>query len=278
MLTTKLKEDLIDQLMNKAQDLDVAILNYTLGEDFFFLDALSLYQNGNGGFGKGLFIDNYNPNSTAFVTFYALCLLYIFKVDNVEYDKMIKKALTYLYHKAKREDNLLVIGEESNNNYAHSSFFHYPQSIDYKLTIGVIGITLLLVDNTNPYYKLAIEEYNKIKDRINIDDFNKDNVIYLAILKAGLDKINISNNIDVSSLIDIKNVIEVAEFIDVDKDILNRALKALVDTINSNGLWDYRVYWGNTYPEADVAELKWSFRKTALNFYYLNKYKFVEYE
>ena len=272
LLSLKLQDDLINQIYNKAQDLDVAILNYVLGDDTFYLDALSLFQNKDGGFGHNLYIDNYNLNSTAYTSYYALKLLYLYKNDNKQKQLMLNKVLTYLYHKAIYVNDLLIKVTSDNDNYAHSSYFNYVNEGDLSLTCGVIGLTLLLTDNKSPYNKLAVEKYQKIKNTIN-----KINQIDLAILIDGLDKRNIKHNYKLNEdELNINNIVEINEYLAANKELLERALNNLVLTINNNGLWDVKLNWGNNYAEQATAEIKWCFRKTVINFYYLKKYKLVE--
>ncbi len=272
LLSLKLQDDLINQIYNKAQDLDVAILNYVLGDDTFYLDALSLFQNKDGGFGHNLYIDNYNLNSTAYTSYYALKLLYLYKNDNKQKQLMLNRVLTYLYHKAIYVNDLLIKVTSDNDNYAHSSYFNYVNEGDLSLTCGVIGLTLLSTDNKSPYNKLAVEKYQKIKNTIN-----KINQIDLAILIAGLDKRNIKHNYTLNEdELNINNIVEINEYLAVNKELLERALNNLVLTINNNGLWDVKLNWGNNYPEQATAEIKWCFRRTVMNFYYLKKYKLVE--
>ena len=72
------------QMFNKARDVDVAVFNAITSEldKEFVLDSLMMYQNTDGGFGGGLFIDNYNPASSIYVTYEALRILYICGFDS----------------------------------------------------------------------------------------------------------------------------------------------------------------------------------------------------
>lgn len=277
-LSFEIQQNLITQILNKAQDIDVAILSYIQGEKDFFIDALMLYQNNNGGFGHNLYIDNYNPNSTSFTTLYALKLLYKFDVSSKLRDILVNKAFTYLYHKAYLEDDYYTIAEPDNNKYAHSQEFEYPAPKNIALTLGVIGVTLLLLDSNKPYYKLALEKYNKIKDNIKLEDINSDNFIDLAILIAGLNKAKITHDLKIDpKLLNINNILEINDYVDINPDLVKEALDTLLQNINSNGLWDYELNWHNSYPEEDVATIKWTFRMAVINFYYLKKYNLVDY-
>lgn len=276
-LSLELQNNLVSQIYNKAQDIDVAILSYASGEKEFFLDAMSLYQNTDGGFGHNLYIDNYNPNSSAVTSFYALILLDIFRIDSKEASLMLNKVFTYLYHKADVKDELFLSVPKDNDKYAHNSILDYKEEGSLPLTIGVLGLTFLLLDETKPYFKLALEKYNKIKNKISTFKFDSDNVITLAILISGLKKANITFEYTIdSTLVDVRNIILINEFISYDKDLLARALNTLIASINKNGLWDHNINWGNNYPEVATAAIKWSFRTSVMNFYYLNKYKLVD--
>lgn len=276
-LSLNLANDLETQLYNKAQDIDVAILNYILGDTEFFLDAITLYQNSNGGFGQGLYIDNYNTNSTAFTTYYALKLINLFSEDNKDRELIVKRAFTYLFHKAYQEDGMFLIAEPENNKFAHSNLFNYPSIKNIGLTMGIIGLSLLLNDSKNPYYKLALDLYNKNISLIAEFKEDEDSIIFKAILIKGLNKAGIKNELKIdNSKINVLNCLELADYIEIDSTLKERALNNLINTINSNGLWDYNKNWQNKYPEGDVAQIKWTFRQSVINYYYLKKYNFVE--
>lgn len=276
-LSIDLENSLQQQIYNKGQDIDVAIMSYYLDNKDFILPCLTMYQNKDGGFGHSLYIDNYNPNSTAFVTYYALKLIYLFRTNNKDEDLIIKKALTYLYHKALRKDDLFLIAEPSNNNFAHADYFTYPKDIDLSLTMGIIGLTILLVKEDNPYYKLALNLYNKYNLEINNYKENNKNIIYKAILIKGLNECNIDPDLKLDETkLDIFNILEINDFLSCNKELLDRTLDNLINTINNNGLWDYKLNWHNNYPEGDVAEIKWLLRQSVINYYYLKKYNLVE--
>ncbi len=277
-LSLDIVKNIESQIYNKGQDLDVAILNYVNGEESFVVDAISMYQNRNGGFGHGLYIDNYNVESTAFTTFYALELIYWFGGEASEKKEMLKRAFTYLYHKAYLEDELYLIAEPGNNNYAHSNEFTYPGVKDVGLTMGIIGITLLLLDESSPYYKLAIAKYNKFLQQMQVWEENENSIIFKAILIAGLNKAGIQHKFALNNkFLNVINVLKVSLYVEVPNELLARALDTLIASINNNGLWNYPLNWHNSYPEGDVAQIKWSFRQTVINYYYLKKYKLVDY-
>lgn len=274
-LTTEQISTLEMNLFNKGRDIDVALFNVSNGGDKEFVaDALSLYVNKDGGFGQGLYIDNYNPNSTAFTTYYALKLIYLYKLDDVLAKAMQKKAFTYLYHKAYQEKNIWRKGEPLNNNFAHHDDFSYPSRESLALTSGIIGLTLLMEDKTSPYYKLAINRYNLLKLALAEYDFQGDEVVELAILIAGLKKASI----DVTALdkleekLSLENIIEVNDYVEINQELLEEALDRVVDSILPVGMWENRNKWNNKYPEGDVAEIKWMGAISAQNFYYLKKY------
>ena len=64
-------------MINKTRDLELALYNCLIdGDDNLMVSyALSMYQNGDGGFGHGLEPDNTCPSSSTIATEYALSLL-----------------------------------------------------------------------------------------------------------------------------------------------------------------------------------------------------------
>lgn len=275
-LTENQISDLERGIFNKGRDIDVALFNASNGgEKEFVVDALTLYVNSDGGFGQGLFIDNYNPASTAYTTYYALKIVYMYGLDDDMTNMLLKRAFTFLYHKAYQEKNFWVKAEPSNNNFAHHDDFTYPSNESLALTSGIIGLTLLLQSPTSPYYKLALKKYNLLKPLIDAYNFKENEVVDLAILSIGLKQANIlDNNYDerISKSITLNNVLEISNYFNVKKEILEEAINLLIDQLLPVGMWENKKKWNNKYPEGDVAEIKWMGAISAENFYYIKKY------
>jgi hypothetical protein len=110
-------------LINSGRDIEVAIYNHAFFDEDkqMILDALTLYQNSDGGFGNGLEPDSLNPNSSPIQTYTALDIIYDvgFRKDsnNELLCQMLNKAFRYLYTKAPMVDGKWCLTIPSNNDF-----------------------------------------------------------------------------------------------------------------------------------------------------------------
>ena len=105
-------------MINKTRDLELPLYNCLIdGDDNLMVSyALSMYQNGDGGFGHGLEPDNTCPSSSTIATEYALSLLRRIGYDKSNLDEMTKtmvnRAFKYIFS---QETELKNIPEKIKN-------------------------------------------------------------------------------------------------------------------------------------------------------------------
>jgi hypothetical protein len=98
LLTKQKQDDMARQVSLKSRDIDICIFSALEGSlpKEMLLDCLMLYVNNDGGFGHGLYIDNYNVNSSVYQVYEAFRLLDMLDFDsscqNELYDEIINKA------------------------------------------------------------------------------------------------------------------------------------------------------------------------------------------
>lgn len=304
LLSKKAQDDIANQMCQKARDIDICLFNIIDGTmpKELLLDCLMLYETKDG-FGHGLYIDNYNTNSSVYQIYYVLYLLDLVGFDSSStedlYYTITNKCFNYLYNRAEMKDGIWNPNVESNDSFAHSMKFSYTK--DFKNTFGIaptpaiVGYTLTLCDKNKAYYKKAYRMINQIIDYFNNqDNLKEDEYISFASFFNSLKNANIKiDNLD--SLIDklaekyISNYTK--DFNDFYKakpfDVLLNIEKGnelkdleadyLISNIKSFGLWDYNGSWGwDKYPEFDSASLKWIGHITAINYFYLKKYGRLE--
>ena len=83
-LTKDMQKDMAIQMCNKARDIDICMFNAlegTMPKDYL-LDCLTLYETEDGGFGHGLYIDNYNTNASVYQVYEALKMLDLSNASN----------------------------------------------------------------------------------------------------------------------------------------------------------------------------------------------------
>ena len=307
LLTKQKQDDMARQVSLKSRDIDICIfsaLEGSLPKDML-LDCLMLYVNNDGGFGHGLYIDNYNVNSSVYQVYEAFRLLDMLDFDsscqNELYDQIINKACNYLYNRVPPVKGIWNPNTKSNNDYAHSKEFEYNEE-NKKLfglhpTAALLGYTLLFVKPTKAYYKKALATLPLIlKEFYAKEEFTKYELISFNSLLNSLRKCNLllddQKKIEeklteyvkknISSDYSNKSAnrpLEVALYLNDSAfdEAKNQELDYLIDSIAPHGMWDYNESWGyDKYAEEDSAKLKWIGAGTVNNYFLLKKYGRLE--
>ncbi|MBQ4357571.1 MAG: hypothetical protein II788_06220 [Acholeplasmatales bacterium] len=307
LLTKQKQDDMARQVSLKSRDIDICIfsaLEGSLPKDML-LDCLMLYVNNDGGFGHGLYIDNYNVNSSVYQVYEAFRLLDMLDFDsscqNELYDQIINKACNYLYNRVPPVKGIWNPNTKSNNDYAHSKEFEYNEE-NKKLfglhpTAALLGYTLLFVKPTKAYYKKALATLPLIlKEFYAKEEFTKYELISFNSLLNSLRKCNLlledQEKIEeklteyvkknISSDFSNKSAnrpLEVALYLEDSAfdEAKNQELDYLIDSIAPHGMWDYNESWGyDKYAEEDSAKLKWIGAGTVNNYFLLKKYGRLE--
>ena len=307
LLTKQKQDDMARQVSLKSRDIDICIFSALDGSlpKEMLLDCLMLYVNNDGGFGHGLYIDNYNVNSSVYQVYEAFRLLDMLDFDsscqNELYDEIINKACNYLYNRVPPVKGIWNPNTKSNNDYAHSMEFEYNEE-NKKLfglhpTAALLGYTLLFVKPTKAYYKKALATIPLIlKEFYAKEEFTKYELISFNSLLNSLRKCNllledqkkieeklteyvkknISNDFSNKSA---NRPLEVALYLEDSAfdDLKNQELDYLIDSIAPHGMWDYNESWGyDKYAEEDSAKLKWIGAGTVNNYFLLKKYGRLE--
>ncbi len=300
LLTKNMQNDMTNQMCNKARDIDICIFNALDGSmpKDFLLDCLTLYETEDGGFGHGLYIDNYNINSSSYQVYEALRMLDMVGFDSscdLElYDHIVNRCFNYLYNRAEFKDGKWNPNVKSNDDFAHAEIFSYTdlnkEIFGYHPTAAIIGYTLTLCKPTKAYYKKALRYLDDcLKYLYNSNSLNKYEAISFGSLLNSLKKANVKkeewnkieeiliknakenislNFEDINTLHPLEAAIYLND-LDLNK-LKEEELDYLISSIKSFGLWDYKGSWGwDKYPEADSASLKWIGAETVNNYYLL---------
>ena len=307
LLTKQKQDDMARQVSLKSRDIDICIFSALEGSlpKEMLLDCLMLYVNNDGGFGHGLYIDNYNVNSSVYQVYEAFRLLDMLDFDsscqNELYGQIINKACNYLYNRVPPVKGIWNPNTKSNNDYAHSKEFEYNEE-NKKLfglhpTAALLGYTLLFVKPTKAYYKKALATLPLIlKEFYAKEEFTKYELISFNSLLNSLRKCNLlledQKKIEeklteyvkknISSDFSNKSAnrpLEVALYLEDSAfdEAKNQELDYLIDSIAPHGMWDYNESWGyDKYAEEDSAKLKWIGAGTVNNYFLLKKYGRLE--
>ena len=301
-LTKNMQKDMAIQMCNKARDIDICIFNALDGSmpKDYLLDCLTLYETEDGGFGHGLYIDNYNTNASVYQVYEALRMLDMLDFDSScdldLYDHIVNKAFNFIYNRAEFKDGKWNPNVKSNDDFAHAKIFSYDEEnkelFGYHPTAAIIGYTLTLCKPTKAYYKKALRYLDDCLNYLyKANSLTKYEAISFGSLLNSLKKANIKNeewkkiedklienakdNVSLSfEDNETLHPLEAALYLD-DPDLNNlkeQELDYLISSIKSFGLWDKIGDWGwDKYPEADSASLKWIGAQTVINYYLLKK-------
>ncbi len=293
------------QMFNRARDIDVALFN-TLFSDMtrdFVSTALSGFQNRDGGFGHALEIDNYNKDSSTYQVYEALRIVVQAGFKNIKEDKtledVLKKAFNYLYNKLDNWCPLI----ESNNYAVCASWFKY-NDINIKAfgdapTPAILGYTLFLTDETNPYYKKAYKKALDLiqvflsKDELTREEFisykafieclNEKNIFPLELeslnkklydfackmVERDKSKFDTYCNLPLEMFSSYTNDDEINKLIDEHLDYI-------IESVAPHGLWEPNFYWDNDQAEASTAQIKWMGVIAIRNLLWLRKFNRIE--
>lgn len=307
LLTKAMQDDMARQMTFKARDIDMTLYNALDGsmERDFVLDSLMLYRTKDGGFAGGLYIDNYNTNTSVYQIYEAFRLLdmvdFDSSCDNELYTDIVNKACNYLYNRCEMIDNKWNPNVKSNDDFAHSKEFSFTNEnkelFGYHPTAAILGYTLKFHKPTKAYYKKALACATKmINDFMSMDkltkyEFISFNSFYNSVMNLGLfsDKLDAFKDklikmaeevvSDEFNNDDAIKPLDCAFYISSKKldELKDKQLDFIIDSIAPFGLWDHKKSWGyDKYAEEDSAMIKWVGAETVNNYFVLKKYGRIE--
>ncbi len=306
LLTKEMQDDMARQMTYKARDIDMTLYNALDGtmERDFVLDSLMLYRTKDGGFAGGLYIDNYNTNTSVYQIYEAFRLMdmvgFDSSCDNELYTDIVNKACNYLYNRAEFIDNKWNPNVKSNDDFAHSKEFSFTKEnkelFGYHPTAAILGYTLIFNKPTKAYYKKALQAANKMIDEfLTMDKITKYEFISFNSFYNSVKDLNLFPKLEefknklikmaedaVSSDFESDDTIkplDCALYISSKKldELKELQLDYLISSIASFGLWDHKKAWGyDKYAEEDSAMIKWVGAETVNNYFILKKYGRIE--
>lgn len=307
LLTKEMQDTIARQIPLKARDIDVCIygaLDGTLPKEYV-LDSLMLFRTKDGGFGHGLYIDNYNTNTSVYQIYEAFRILDMVGFDSSNEEELfidiINKAANILYNRCKMDDLKWDPNVITNNDFAHSKEFEYCEEnrklFGYHPAAALTGYTLKFFKNTKAYYKKALKNAEGLLDRLlTLDQLSKYEFISFNSLIESLDYLGLlKNKVELAK----KHLISLAEkqvttnFKEIDnvlpldasgyvfnenlKEKIDLQLDYIIESIKSHGLWEKEKSWGyNKYAEEDSAMIKWIGAESVNNYYILKKFGRLE--
>ena len=304
LLTKEMQDVIARQIYNKARDIDVALYNGLTEEEYkeYILDCLFLYVNQDGGFGNGLEIDNYNPNSSVYQTYEAFRLMAMAGIDSTCENPLLaeicQKAGNYLFNRCKIINGMWNPVEKTNNDFAHSMEYHYTDNAldtwKFHPTAAILGYILQFVAPNKVYYKKAMKQIGYVFDYYkNLDVASNYDLISLNALVGSLKKMNlykeevamletklislVTDKVNNGEDFDIAEVLTSVVVPSTLEEALDKCLDAKIDAIKSHGLWEYTKDWGtDKYAEYDSAKIKWVGAVSVNQYFLLKHYNRLE--
>lgn len=267
-----------------ARELELAIWKalFEGGESRAVADALLFYQNDDGGFGHGVDMDNWNPNSVPYNCLFVLEQLRMVGFEDMSHSVFagIKK---YLNATGPEQWHFTI---PSNQDYPHAVFHSYGEEYNKVESIGIIiGLSAFVIEYCRelPVYEKVLgilDEYISKFQNDNLGDMGPSGYITLisAMKKVGLSGYDynaleerlskvVNNTIQrnpvqwqqygyrPSEFIKSKD----SQFYKENEDIVEQELDFLVDTLPENDIWPVSWSWfqeGKVYPKEEAISLR----------------------
>ena len=141
-----------------ARPLDLARWKYMFekGSQDDVLNALSVYQNEDGGFGHGLEPDYWNPDSTPIQTEVAMEIIREINLKDKNHP-IIQGILNYLSSGKDFDGHTWSFAVAANNDYPHAPWWNFQpnQETSYNPTASIIGFILKFEDSNSRLFDLA---------------------------------------------------------------------------------------------------------------------------
>lgn len=174
-------------MYRNARPLELSLWQYRFegGSAEAVLQALSFYQNEDGGFGHGLEADNWNPHSSPLTTQTATEILYT--VNAPASHPVVQSALRYLDSGADfNADKHQWPGSiPSNNDHPRATWWTYKpgeEGFDYNPTAGLAAFILCYAEKDSPIYRKGLVIAQEAIDWLLArDPFADKHVFYLFL-------------------------------------------------------------------------------------------------
>lgn len=166
-------------IYQNARPLDLARWKYLFedGQQESVLEALSFYQNSDGGFGHGLEPDCLNPYSSPIQTYIATEIIKEVHLEDPQHP-IIQGILKYLSSKEYFNGHTWLNSIPSNNEFPHAPWwtFDASQELTYNPTACLIGFILKYAQKNSSLYQTAIsllkEAYTYFKTNFPMDSMH----------------------------------------------------------------------------------------------------------
>ncbi|MFI3214207.1 MAG: hypothetical protein R3Y24_12810 [Eubacteriales bacterium] len=289
-------------IYRNARPLDLARWQYHFenGNKEAVLNALSYYQNEDGGFGHALEADSWNPNSSPIQTWCATEILNEIDFSDSNHP-IIKGVLQYLESGQDFNGQFWYNAVRSNNDYPHAPWWHTESGStchnDYNPTACLSGFIIRYSEKDSALYNIGCRIAKEAFDAYIAKDLSNDmhtGLCYIRMMEY-IEASQETNNIDLSALrkklkLQVENSIttNIAEwetsyickpsqffndknsiFYEDNKIMAEYECDYIATTQLADGSWDIPWGWSN-YPEQwTISKNWWKSNGALVNMLYL---------
>lgn len=303
----RLKEEALITIKNwmyrNARAVDLARWQYHFegGSQSKVIEALSVYQNADGGFGHALEADSWNPNSSPIQTWVAVEILREINIEPGH--KMIKNILRYLDSGQDFDHNRWFNVVKSNDEYPGAQWWTFGDgqcNLTYNPTASLAGFCLLYSEKTSDLYKKAETITTEaIADFLSKDICSDMHVVccYSQLLEY-IEKAAVSDDFETDNLRNklqqlVKDLIEKdtqkwsteyvckpSQFINSkqsiyfkeNENICHYEWRHIQESRNQEGVWDITWYWEKYEEEFSISKNWWKGNLVIINMLYLKHF------
>jgi hypothetical protein len=294
-------------IIRNARPIELSLWQYFFenGSQDSVLNALSIYQNKDGGFGNALEPDNWNPNSSPYTTAYAIGILEHIDFHDINHPIM-QGIVRFLESKVHFAQNMWAFSISTNDNYPHAPWWTYNEEANKTESIGITAaLASFIVKNVEPdsdLYQMTIVAIEQLVEILTTQNSFGDMGIggYFKLLET-IQQTNLTLQFDYSSLVErIKtsvnnsiqkdvtswetygvrpsNYIECPNsiFYQGNESVVEKELDYLIDTRPKGNVWDITWSWfdnNEKYPkEFAISENWWKAEKAIEKLLFLRNF------
>ena len=310
-LTKNDVDNITNWLFNNGRDVDIARYNCLFyGETKeLVLNGVTLYENEDGGFGKGIEPDLQNPYSnviaTAMVFEYLQEAGYRYDAEDEFFKEIIDPCMKWLYNSAPSKDNRWTSIVVENNDFPCAEWWKYKSeqysTMPFNPTPALIGQTMLFTSPNSKYYEKAekllvnvLKQYftNNVSDKYSLHSFY---LLFKALrdleytndfidecYQKWLQDINYSltrekekfSSASACLIFDIVNEDSLLQ--GLFKQEIEDNLDYIIESRTNTGLWVPNYRWGNDDSYYDLAVILWASHLAIKNLVILNNFGRLE--
>lgn len=310
MLSLNTYERVKTWVHRNAREIELSLWKFYFenGSQDDVIEALSYYQNDDGGFGNALEPDNWNPNSTPYTTLNAINILNDIGFQDMEHP-IYKGILKYLYSEQDLMDFGWRFSVPENDAYPHALWWDFNEESNLTESIGLTsGLSIFLLkyaDKNSLLYQKVTGLVDKLLDQLVTDNqlgdmgiagfielvpnlkelgYGQYDYESLQLKLNQLVKTSIDHDISKWELYGVRpsNFIRDPQSIyyQDNKESVEKELNYLVETLPLNDVWGITWTWlDNTdkyQKEFDISENWWKANKAIEKMTFLNNFHFIE--